>query len=183
MALNLANRVQENATVNTTVSFTLTGAVTGYQSFAVVGNTNTTYYGATDGVNWEVGIATYSTTGPTLSRTTVTSSSNGGAAVSTFSNPVLVYVDYPAENAAYSSNNPGTAGYALVSNGTGVAPSWQPVTAGAAGSNTQVQYNSSGSLAGNANFTYTGTDVNVPFGPSNSASSISRVALAISMIS
>ena len=183
MALNLANRVQENATVNTTVSFTLTGAVTGYQSFAVVGNTNTTYYGATDGVNWEVGIATYSTTGPTLTRTTVLSSSNAGAAVSTFSNPVLVYVDYPAENAAYSSNNPGTAGYALVSNGTGVAPSWQPVTAGAAGSTTQVQYNNAGALAGNANFTYTGNDVNIPYGPSNTASSISRVALAISMIS
>jgi len=182
MALNLANRVQENATVNTTVSFTLTGAVTGYQSFAVVGNTNTTYYGATDGVNWEVGIATYSTTGPTLTRTTVTSSSNGGAAVSTFSNPVLVYVDYPAENAAYSSNNPGTSGYALVSNGTGVAPSWQPVTAGAAGSTTQVQYNNAGALAGNANFTYTGNDVNIPFGPSNSATPASRVALAISMM-
>ena len=182
MALQLANRVQENATVNTTVSFTLTGAVTGYQYFAsALTSGNTTYYGATDGVNWEVGLGTY-TTG-TLTRTTVLSSSNGGAAVSTFSNPVLVYVDYPAENAAYSSNNPGTAGYALVSNGAGVAPSWQPVTAGAAGSNTQVQYNSSGSLAGNANFTYTGTDVNVPFGPSNSASSISRVALAISMIS
>ena len=68
MTFQLANRVQENATVNTTVNFTLTGAVTGYQSFAVVGNTNTTYYGATDGVNWEVGIATYSTTGPTLTQ-------------------------------------------------------------------------------------------------------------------
>jgi len=182
MALNLANRVQENATVNTTVSFTLTGAITGYQSFAVVGNTNTTYYGATDGVNWEVGIATYSTTGPTLTRTTVTSSSNGGAAVSTFSNPVLVYVDYPAENAAYSSNNPGTLGYALVSNGTGVAPSWQAITAGAGGSTTQVQYNNGGALAGNANFTYTGNDVNIPFGPSNSATPVSRVVLALSMM-
>ena len=182
MTFQLANRVQENATVNTTVSFTLTGAVTGYQSFAVVGNTNTTYYGATDGVNWEVGIATYSTTGPTLTRTTVTSSSNSGAAVSTFSNPVLVYVDYPAENATYSSNNPGTAGYALVSNGTGVAPSWQPITAGAAGSTTQVQYNNAGALAGNANFTYTGNDVNIPFGTSNSATSVANIALALSMI-
>ena len=182
MALQLADRVQETATVNTTVSFTLTGAVVGYQSFATaITSGNTTYYGATDGVNWEVGLATY--TAGTLTRTTVYSSSNAGAAVSTFSNPVLVYVDYPAKNAAYSSNNPGTAGYALVSNGTGVAPSWQPITAGAAGSNTQVQYNNSGSLAGNANFTYTGTDVNVPFGPSNTASPISRVALAISMMS
>ena len=182
MAIKLANRVQENATVNTTVSFTLTGAVTGYQSFAVVGNTNTTYYGATDGVNWEVGIGTYSTTGPTLTRTTVLSSSNGGAAVSTFSNPVLVYVDYPAESAAYSSNNPGTAGYALVSNGTGVAPSWQAVTVGAAGSTTEIQYNNAGAFASNANFTYTGNNVNIPFGTSNTATPISRVALALSMM-
>jgi hypothetical protein len=60
---------------------------------------------------------------------------------------------------------------------TGVA-----VTASPAGSNTQVQYNNAGVLAGNANFTYTGNDVNVPFGPSNSATPISRVALALSMM-
>jgi hypothetical protein len=53
----------------------------------------------------------------------------------------------------------------------------------AGGSTTQIQYNSSGTLAGNANFTYTGNDVNIPYGSSNSASSISRVALAISMMS
>jgi hypothetical protein len=53
----------------------------------------------------------------------------------------------------------------------------------AGGSNTQIQYNSSGSLAGNANFTYTGNDVNIPFGPSNSATPISRVVLALSMMS
>jgi len=182
MAFNLANRVQENATANTTVSFTLSGAVTGYQTFAVVGNTNTTYYGATDGVNWEVGIGTYSTTGPTLTRTTILSSSNSGSAV-TFSGPVIAYIDYPAEVAVYASNNPGTSGQALVSNGTGVAPSWQPVTAGAAGLTTEVQYNNAGALAGASNFTYTGNDVNIPFGPSNSATPASRVALAISMMS
>jgi hypothetical protein len=60
-------------------------------------------------------------------------------------------------------------------NGTSVAV--------AGGSTTQIQYNNSGSLAGNANFTYTGNDVNIPYGSSNSASSISRVALAISMMS
>jgi hypothetical protein len=61
---------------------------------------------------------------------------------------------------------------------TGVA-----ITASPAGSTTQVQYNNLGALAGNANFTYTGNDVNIPYGSSNSASSISRVALAISMMS
>ena len=96
MALVLADRAQETGTANTTVSFTLSGAVTGYQSFAVVGNTNTTYYSATDtSGNWEVGIGTYSTTGPTLTRTTVSSSSNSGSAV-TFAGPVTVFVTYPS---------------------------------------------------------------------------------------
>jgi hypothetical protein len=52
----------------------------------------------------------------------------------------------------------------------------------AAGSNTQVQYNSSGVLAGNAGFTFDGTDLNIPFGTSNSATSSVKIALALSMI-
>jgi len=97
MALALYDRVQETSTANTTVSFTLVGAVTGFQSFSVVGNTNTTYYSATDaGGRWEVGLGTYSTTGPTLTRTTILSSSNSNAAVSTFSGTVNVFVTYPS---------------------------------------------------------------------------------------
>ena len=97
MALALNDRVQQQGTANTTVSFTLTGSVLGFQSFAVVGNGNTTYYSATDtSGNWEVGIGTYSTTGPTLTRTTILSSSNSGSAV-TFSGTVNVWVTYPAE--------------------------------------------------------------------------------------
>ena len=52
----------------------------------------------------------------------------------------------------------------------------------AAGSNTQVQYNNSGVLGANANFTYTGNDLNIPFGTSNSATSSAKIALALSMI-
>jgi len=96
MALALNDRVQQTGTANTTVSFTLSGAVTGFQSFAVVGNGNTTYYSAFDvSGNWEVGIGTYSTTGPTLTRTTILSSSNSGSAV-TFSGTVNVFVTYPS---------------------------------------------------------------------------------------
>ena len=95
MALVLLDRAQETATANTTVSFTMLGASTGYQSLAGVGDTNTTYYGASDGTNWEVGIGTYSTTGPTLTRTTILSSSNSNTAV-TFSGTVTVFVDYPS---------------------------------------------------------------------------------------
>ena len=96
MALVLYDRVQQTGTANTTVSFTLSGSVTGFQSFSVVGNGNTTYYGATDASgNWEVGIGTYAT-GGTLTRTTILSSSNSGSAV-TFSGTVTVFVTYPSE--------------------------------------------------------------------------------------
>jgi hypothetical protein len=101
MALVLIDRAQETATANTTVSFTLLGATTGYQTLASVGDTNTTYYGATDGTNWEVGIGTYSTTGPTLTRDTILSSSNAGDAVSTFTSPLTIWIDYPAGRAVY----------------------------------------------------------------------------------
>lgn len=128
MALVLANRVQETGTANTTVSFTLAGAVTGFQTFATIGNTNTTYYSATDASgNWEVGLGTYSTTGPTLTRTTVYASSNAGSAV-TFSGTVNVFVTQPSNVTVVASNNAGTTGQVLASNGTGVAPSWQAVS-------------------------------------------------------
>jgi hypothetical protein len=124
MALALYDRVQQTGTANTTVSFTLTATPTGYQSFSVVGNGNTTYYSAFDSSgNWEVGVGTYST-GGTLTRTTILSSSNSGSAT-TFASTVTVFVTQPAEQTVVSSNNPGTSGYVLTSNGSGVAPTWQ----------------------------------------------------------
>jgi hypothetical protein len=109
MALVLADRVQQTGTANTTVSFTLSGSVTGFQSFAVVGNTNTTYYSAFDASgNWEVGVGTYSTTGPTLTRTTVISSSNSGSAV-TFSGTVNVFITYPSSRSVNLDQSTNTA--------------------------------------------------------------------------
>ena len=99
MALILADRVQQTGVANTTVSFTLSGSVNGFQSFTVVGNGNTTYYSAFDtSGNWETGLGTYSTTGPTLTRTTIYQSSNSNAAV-TFSGTVNVFVTYPSGKA------------------------------------------------------------------------------------
>jgi hypothetical protein len=124
MALVLLDRSQQTGTANTTVSFTLTGTVTGFQSLAGVGNTNTTYYSAFDASgNWETGLGTYSTTGPTLTRTTVYASSNSGSAV-TFSGTVNVFITQPSSITVVSSNNPGTSGAVLTSAGTGIAPSW-----------------------------------------------------------
>jgi hypothetical protein len=104
MALVVYDRIQQTGTANTTVSFTLSATTTGYQSFAAVGNGNTTYYSANDGTNWEVGIGTYSTTGPTLTRTTILSSSNSGSAV-TFTGTVTVFCDYPAGKAVFKDSN------------------------------------------------------------------------------
>jgi len=133
MALVVYDRVQETGTANTTVSFTLSGAVSGFRSFSVVGNTNTTYYTATDSSgNWEVGLGTYSTTGPTLTRTTILSSSNSNTAV-TFSGTCNIFVTYPAGKSVNldASGNATALGIpvsATLTNATGL-----PLTTGVTG--------------------------------------------------
>jgi len=123
MPLVLANRVQETGTANTTVSFTLTGAVLGFQTFAVIGDTNTTYYSATDTTGqWEVGLGTYSTTGPTLTRTTIYASSNTGSAV-TFSGTVNVFVTYPSGRSVNLDGSGNVSALGTVASGT-----WQGST-------------------------------------------------------
>lgn len=98
MALVFADRVKESTTTTGTGSITLAGAATGYQSFAPIGNGNTTYYSIIDTANsaWEVGIGTYSTSGPTLSRDTVLSSSNSGALVPFAAGSKDVICTFPA---------------------------------------------------------------------------------------
>lgn len=98
MALVLADRVKETTTTTGTGTVTLLGASTGYQSFSVVGNANTTYYtiaGQTTS-EWEVGIGTYTLSGTTLARTTVLASSNAGSAVNFSAGTKDVFVTYPA---------------------------------------------------------------------------------------
>lgn len=101
MALVLKDRVKETSTTAGTGTLTLAGAVAGYQSFSVIGNSNTTYYAIVDGTanTWEIGIGTYTSSGTTLSRDTILESSSGGSAVSFASNSKDVFVTYPAERA------------------------------------------------------------------------------------
>ena len=117
MALVLADRVQQAGTANTTVSFTLSGTVEGYQTFTAIGDTNTTYYAATDAVgNWESGLGTYSSTGPTLTRTTVYASSNSGSAV-TFSGTVNVFCTYPSSRAVYEDASGNVSALGTITSG------------------------------------------------------------------
>jgi len=107
MALVLKDRVQETTTTTGTGTITLGGAVTGYQSFSSIGNGNTTYYViyVPGGADWEVGIGTYTSSGTTLSRTTILASSNSGSLVNFSAGTKNVFCDYPAGKAVYQDSN------------------------------------------------------------------------------
>jgi hypothetical protein len=97
MTLVVKDRVQETSTTSGTGTLTLNGAITSFQSFSSIGNGNTTYYTITDGLNWEVGIGTYTLSGTTLSRDTVLSSSNSNSLVNFGTDTKLVSCTWPAE--------------------------------------------------------------------------------------
>ena len=101
MALVVKDRVQETSTTTGTGTFTLAGAVSGFQSFSVIGNANTTYYAIVGGTEWEVGLGTYTSSGTLLSRDTILESSNGGTAVNFSAGTKNVFVTYPAEESVY----------------------------------------------------------------------------------
>jgi hypothetical protein len=102
MALVLADRVKDTTTSTGTGTITLAGAPpAGFQSFAAIGNGNTTYYTIAGGSQWEVGIGTYTSSGTTLSRDTVLSSSSGTSLVDFSAGTKDVFVTYPAERSVY----------------------------------------------------------------------------------
>lgn len=90
------DRVKETTTTTGTGTYTLAGAIAGFQSFSVVGDGNTCYYAITDNTDWEVGLGTYTSAGTTLARTTVLASSNGGSAVSWAAGTKTIWLDAPA---------------------------------------------------------------------------------------
>jgi len=98
MALIVKDRVKETTTTTGTGTVTLAGAEDGFQSFSVIGDASTTYYAIVSGNNWEVGLGTYTSSGTTLSRTTILESSNAGSAI-TLSGTSDVFCTYPAEKA------------------------------------------------------------------------------------
>jgi hypothetical protein len=110
MALVLDDRVQETTTTTGTGTLTLAGATIGYQSFAAIGNGNTTYYCITDGTNWETGIGTYTASGTTLARTKVLESSNAGGLVDFSAGSKNVFVTYPAAKSVYT-DSPSSFGF------------------------------------------------------------------------
>ena len=76
MALQVKDRVKETTTTTGTGTFTLAGSLNGFDSFAEIGDGNTTYYSCTNGTDFEVGIGTYTLSGTTLSRDSILESSS-----------------------------------------------------------------------------------------------------------
>ena len=138
MALTLADRVKETTTTSGNGTVTLLGASTGYQSFAIIGNGNTTYYCiANQGTNeWEVGIGTYTASGTTLARTTVLSNSSATEpSALVFSAGIKdVFVTYPSEKSVNldASGNATALGTPVAFTGTNITGTAASLTAGAA---------------------------------------------------
>ena len=113
MALIVKDRVQETTTTTGTVTVTLAGAKAGFQSFAAIGNGNTTYYAIKSGNNYEVGLGTYTASGTVLVRTTVLESSNSGSAI-TLAGTSDVFCTYPAEKAVVLDSSDNISGSNVV---------------------------------------------------------------------
>jgi hypothetical protein len=138
MALVLADRVRETTTTTGTGTVSLAGPVSGFEGFSTaIGNANTTYYAIVDAATgaWEVGLGTYTSSGSTLARTTILSSSNAGSAVNFAAGTKDVFVTQPAERALYL-NGAGTGvdagAAAFTANGVVYASSTSALTTGSA---------------------------------------------------
>jgi len=108
MALVIADRIKETTTTVGTGALSLLGAMTGFRAFSAKCSVGDTCYYAIQAVDsigsptgeWECGLGTYSAAN-TLTRTTVTASSNADAAVSLASGTKQVFISVPAVQAAW----------------------------------------------------------------------------------
>ena len=97
MAFKLNDRVKESSSTTGTGTFTLGGAVSGFESLSAgIGGDNTTYYCIfeTGTNNFEVGLGTLNGAASTLARTYVISSSNSDAKVN-FAGATEVFCTVP----------------------------------------------------------------------------------------
>jgi len=108
MALVIKDRVKETTTTTGTGTYTLAGAVSGFETFtANLSNADTTYYVCTDNTDFEVGLGTFTSSGTTLARTTILASSNSNNEVNWSSGTRTIFMTYPADKAVFkdASNN------------------------------------------------------------------------------
>lgn len=168
--MSFKDRVLESTTTTGTGTLTLAGAVTGYQTFAVVGNGGVCPYvifavntNGTPNGDWEVGIGTYTSSGTTLSRDKVLASSNANALVSFAAGTKYVGLNLPAS---------------MIDDGTGLCEGRLTLTTGTAVTTSNV------SAATSVYFTpYNGNRVSVYNGNSWEKFSFTERTLALGTLS
>lgn len=100
MSLTYANRVKETCTViGTSNPYALAGAEAGFLAFSAnVANAATCTYVAVGRTTnaWEVGTGTYASSGNTLARTAIESSSNSNSAVNWTAETIDIFIDVSA---------------------------------------------------------------------------------------
>jgi hypothetical protein len=140
--LVLKDRVQELTTTSGTGTLTLTGSLSGFQTFSTaIGNGNTTFYTIYDptAYDWEVGIGTVGA--GTLARTTVLSNSAGTTTQISFaSNSKFVFCTYPSEKSVNLDASGNVSPLGTIASGT-----WQGTTVGVAYGGTGVTTSSGAS--------------------------------------
>jgi len=151
MALEIHDRVKETTTTTGTGTYTLAGAVSGFETFtANLDNSDTTYYVCTDNTDFEVGLGTFTSSGTTLSRDTILASSNSNNEVNWSSGTRSIFMTYPAAKAVFkdaSNNINGTFVGNITGNVTGNTSGTAATVTGAA----QTNITSIGTLASNLN--------------------------------
>ena len=106
MAFVLSDRIKETTTTTSTGTYTLGGAVSGFETFtANLSNGDTTYYCCTDGTDFEVGLGTFASSGTTLARTTIISSSNSNNAVNWSSGSRDIFCTLPGSKAVFKDGD------------------------------------------------------------------------------
>jgi len=130
MALVIKDRIKETSTTTGTGTLTLAGAVSGFRSFADIGNSNTCPYVILEASEsaptaWEVGIGTYTSSGTTLSRDTVLRTSAGNTTKITLASGThTVFCGWAADYALGSD----FAQHAIIPGGRLTLTSGTPVT-------------------------------------------------------
>ena len=139
MALVIKDRVKETTTTTGTGTYTLAGAVSGFETFtANLSNSDTTYYVCTDNTDFEVGLGTFTSSGTTLSRDTILASSNSNNEVNWSSGTRSIFMTYPADKAVFkdaSNNINGTFVGNITGNVTGNTSGTAATVTGAAQTN------------------------------------------------
>ena len=106
MAFVLNDRVKETSTTTGTGSIALSGAITGFETFAAgIGNSNTTYYAIAHQTanEFEVGFGTLDGSSANIARTSIISSSNSDAAVNFSAGTKDVFCTLPSSKISLPS--------------------------------------------------------------------------------